>query len=421
METVDNEHNKVAAPLFDLTQDIIGGLPLKLIGRWRDGPQSRERALELLELYKVSGYIVSSDSAGLTKLTKEKGVLEILSLLNQPKEIVHGFGTLVGGQAVGIWAADNTQMFYPASVEAKTLVSMLLSVQDEIEKLCQIKIGFGVHHGDFFSLGGGLYGLGAERIEEIAENDTEGGEIAVSEIVASLLPDDFRLAKKASYPQPIGALFQILDGPRLSGTKLSSHTKYPIPYSESFYADLQVYGQRMNLGLGLTFGQKMTEQYVQKKTVVLIERETKSTDDYVLGMMMNLSLSASLKDIGVELISQSDGVEIKVVGPLGIYIFDNAVAAIDFARRFRGKLAAEGITCRIGIDTGPVLVFDLSGAGKDIAGAPINVASKMAQDKGKWGRLYLSPQVKSEELVDLTGFTEIRYIVAGVELTVYED
>ncbi|MCW5315867.1 family 3 adenylate cyclase [Nostoc sp. KVJ3] len=402
--------------LFDISQDIIGSLPLRLVKQWLESEQTQETALQLLEPYKVKGYSVSSDSAGLTKLTRQKGLLEILAIINQPKEIVYSFGSAIGGQGIGIWAADNTQMFYPASVSAETLLSTLLSIQREISKRCQIKIGLGAHYGEFYYINGGLYGLEADVIEEIAENDTEGGEIAISQDIYELLPSNhnFTLVKKGEITTKIGNLFRVLDGPGLS-EEPPLNTKYPIPYSESFYADLIEYENRLT---DTELGKKLASKYLQNQVVVLIERESQEAEAHESGMFTNLSLAARLKDIGARLVNQNNGIEIKVVGTIGIYVFDEAMAALNFAQTFRQELAAQGLASRIGIDAGPVLVFDLAVGGKDIAGNPVNIASKMAQDKGKFGKIYLSYSMK--ELIEISQFTEITYTVSGVEITIYE-
>ena len=84
---------KIYSPgLFDTAQDIIGALPLKLVADWLGSEQTHEDALRLLDKHKVRGYSVCSDSAGLTKLTQKKGLLEILAIINQPKTIVYGLG-----------------------------------------------------------------------------------------------------------------------------------------------------------------------------------------------------------------------------------------------------------------------------------------------------------------------------------------
>ena len=49
---------------------------------------------------------------------------------------------------------------------------------------------------------------------------------------------------------------------------------------------------------------------------------------------------------------------------------------------------------------------------------PVNMASKMAQDKGEFGKLYLSASLK--DMADLTGLNKIHYKISGVEITAYE-
>ena len=101
----DKLTSKIYSPgLFDTAQDIIGALPLKLVADWLNSEQTQNDALRLLASHKKWGYSVSSDSAGLTKLTQQKGLLEILGIINRPKTIVHGYGRAIGGESVGIWA-----------------------------------------------------------------------------------------------------------------------------------------------------------------------------------------------------------------------------------------------------------------------------------------------------------------------------
>src|SRR4051812_24609646 len=233
--------------LFDTAQDIIGALPLKLVSDWLGSEQTHDDALRLLDNHKVRGYSVCSDSAGLTRLTQKKGLLEILAIINQPKIIVYGLGKAIGGEGVGIWAADNTQMFYPDSVDAATLVSALLTMQDEIARSCQIRIGIGAHFGEYYSLGGGLYGFEADAIEDIAENETDGGEIVISQGIYDRLPagHGFTVEKRSDLGDAIWAIYRVLDGKRLFGVQ-PHEQRYPIPYSEDFYTDLVAYQARMN-------------------------------------------------------------------------------------------------------------------------------------------------------------------------------
>jgi class 3 adenylate cyclase len=402
--------------LFDINQDIIGALPLKLVEQWLSSEQTYEDALQILESHKVQGYSVSSDSVGLTKLTQQKGLLEILAIINQPKKILHGYGKAIGGESVGIWAADNTQMFYPDSLSASTLVSTLLTIQDAIANSCQIKIGIGAHYGNFYSISGGLYGAEADEIEEIAENHTCGGEILISQAICDRLPSNhnFTIEKRDDLDPTIGNIYRVLDGERLSGLQ-PNNQRYPIPYSEDFYADLLDYETRLT---DQDFAHALADKYIQHKVVVLIESKNEVVETHEVSMFNQLSFSALMKDIGLRLLDKKSVAEIKVLSSLGIYAFDDAIAAVNFAQTFRQELAKQDITCRIGIDHGEVLIFNLPFGTRDIAGSPVNVASKMAQDKGKFGKLYLSASMR--DLVDVSGFNEIKYIVSRVEITSYE-
>ncbi|EPX57275.1 hypothetical protein D187_007029 [Cystobacter fuscus DSM 2262] len=402
--------------LFDVAQDIIGGLPIKLIEQWLGSEQTHADALRLLQSFQVRGYNVVSDSAGLTRLSRQRGLIEILALIDQPKQLVHGLGTSLGGRGVGIWAADNTQMFYPPSVRAESLVSMLLTVQDEVQRGCQIRIGLGAHFGEFYGLSGGLYGAQSDAIEELAENHTEGGEIVISQALRELLPEGhaFTLEPKEAPPSLLDPCWRVVEGPRLTDLRRSSEP-YPIPYSQAFHAELLAYQSRLE---DVAFGKHLADKYLQHKTVVLIEREAQQAETPELALFDNLSLSARMKDTGLRHLSSHQGEEVKVVGPLGIYVFDAIPAALGFAQLFRRELAREDISCRIGIDVGPVLLFDLPSGGRDIAGMPVNIASKLAQDLGRPGGLYLSEALARH--VDLEGFTERRATVSGVALTFHE-
>ncbi|PCC70648.1 Adenylate cyclase, class 3 [Nannocystis exedens] len=402
--------------LFDLAQDIVGGLPLRLLERWWESEQTEADALRLLTACRVTGFNVVSDSAGLTRLTAERGLLEILAIIDQPKAIVYDHGLAIGGESVGIWAADNTQMFYPAAVPAERLLAALLSVQDQVARRCAIKIGLAAHFGDFYSASGGLYGDASDAIERLAEDHVTGGEIVVSQAVVGRLPPahDFTLIAVGE-ADGLGPLWRVVDGPRLSlGT--FSGKRYPIPYSDVFHADLTRLAGRLG---DRELAREMTARYTRHEIVVLIERHAQDADSRAVALFDNLSLSARMKDAGLRHLGAAHGSEVKVSGPIGIYTFDEPARALQFARTFRRELADDGIGCRIGIDQGPVLVFDLAGGGKDIAGMPVNVASKMAQDCGAWGKLYLSERVHA--CVGGGDFRERCFFVSGLELRAFED
>lgn len=402
--------------LFDVAQDIAGGLPLRLVDRWLASEQTQDDALHLLAGSRVTGFNVVSDAAGLTRLTHQRGLMEILAIINQPKEIIHGLGVATGGEAIGIWAADNTQMFYPRTVAAEELLAMLLAVQDAVAARCQIAIGLGAHFGEFYRVGGGMYGAESVAIEAIAEDHTEGGEIVVSAaIVARLEPGHgFTLERREDLDSAIGPIYRLLDGPRLTRAP-GPDVNYPIPYSRAFYDDLLTLGA--HLGDHAT-ARAMGRRYTVSRVVVLVERESHEADIHEIEVLNDLALSVMMKDAAIRHLEGSAGQEIKVAGPIGIYAFEDPAQALEFAEGFRRVLAHDEIVSRIGIDIGPVLIFDLAGGGKDIAGMPVNVASKMAQDRGRWGHIYLSAAMQA--LVQAPGYTQLEYTVSGVDLVVYE-
>ena len=166
---------------FDLPPSAGEPLPLELIAEWTRSAQTHEVARALLGPHTRRGTLVSSDSAGLTRLTRERPLIEILSMLSQPKELIHAFGRAIGGRSIGIWAADNTEMFYDASIEPERVVAMLLTAMARIADECELGIGMAAHVGEFFELGGGVYGPDADRVEAVAEEHTQGGELLITD------------------------------------------------------------------------------------------------------------------------------------------------------------------------------------------------------------------------------------------------
>jgi len=402
---------------FDLARDAVPGLPLTLVEQWRASGRTAADARRLLVPHVTTGYSVVSDSAGLTKLSRSLGLLEVLALIDGPKRVLHAYGTGAGGRAVGVWAADNAQMFHPATTDAGTLLSALLRVQDEIGRTCGIRVGIGVHLGDYYDLDGGLYGAEADAVEHLAENHTEGGEIAVTEAVAGRLPagHGFVLRRKDGHDGPLGAVYRVLDGPRAGGAEPVDGRWYPIPYPAAFYEDLLRLGPQ-----DAALAAVLAEKHLRERTVVLVERGEPGAAAGVpeVALLTGLDLSARMREIGLRLLPAEGAVEVKVAGPLAIYLFDDPGAAVPFALELRAALAEAGTTCRIGLDCGPVLSGRTPDGGRDVAGAPVNQASKMAQDLAAPGVVCLSEAVAAQ--AGPGGFTRVRHTVSGVDLTFYQ-
>ncbi|MBM3217586.1 MAG: family 3 adenylate cyclase [Candidatus Rokubacteria bacterium] len=402
------------AGFFDVSQDLAGELPLDLIDDWTHGDRSREAALRLLSAHLVSGAVVSTDAAGLTSLSRRRSVIEILALLDQPKQIVSECGRAIGGDAIGVWAADNTQMLY-RGVEPSRVLSALLETRDRIRHDCEVQVGFCVHTGSFFRLGGGLYGNDADRVERLAEVSTRGGEVIVTDTFLKTLGDGtpFAVAERADLPGGDRA-WTVTDGPRMAELR-AADGRYPYPYSREFFDELR----RLRPPIDAAELRRLHERFAQTRTVVLVEHEREEPDVPEIAVLNDLALSAAMTKVGADLLRETGGTEIKTIGNLGIYTFVDPPAAVAFARRFRALFQAQGVAVRIGIDRGEVLVFDLPAGGEDIAGMPVNVASKIAQDTGQFGRVYLTESVAG--LAGATGLERLTVRIAGVDATVLVD
>ena len=398
---------------FDLPSGAGETLPLDVITQWTTSAQTREAARALLGPRTLTGTVVSSDSAGLTRLTRERPLVEILAMVNHPKELIHAHGKAIGGRSIGVWAADNTQMFYDAGIAGERVVSMLLTALDRVAKECQVGIGMAAHAGEFFELGGGVYGPHADRVEAVAEEHTEGGELVITDDIVRRLPDGhgFTLRPRADLADAFGGIYRVTAGPRLEGLD-ATDINYPAPYSSDFTAGLSTYTRTRRDSVA-------PRPAYQDLAVVLIERESEELDIPEVAVLNDLALTAAMKRIGGTLLAELSGAEIKNFGLLSIYTFPECSAAVEFARAFRQALADQGITCRIGIDVGPVLVFELGPGSRDIAGSAVNIASKLAQDVGEMGRIQVS-----EAAAKLAGARRERptltFQVSGVELRAYE-
>lgn len=394
---------------FDLPQTAGETLPLDVIAAWTGGAQTASAARALLAPHTRRGTIVSSDSAGLTRLTRERPLIEILALVNHPKEIVHAHGRAIGGRAIGVWAADNTQMFYPLEVSADRVVAMLVTAMRRIRADCELGIGIAAHRGEFFELGGGVYGADADRVEMLAEDHAAAGELLVSDtLVDDLSIHSFQAAARDDLP---GRIYRVTDGPVLEDLD-ATDTAYPAPYSSDFTSGLAEYSRTRR-------DSRAPNTVYRDVAVVMVEREREEDGVPEVVVLNDLALTAAMKRIGRLLLGTSAGEEVKAMGNLGIYIFDHASAAVIFARAFRDALAEQGVRCRVGIDAGPVLLFDLTPGSREIAGSPVNVASKLSQDVGEYGAIRLSEAAARRASVQRERAT-LSLLVSGVELRAYD-
>ncbi len=377
---------------FDLPADAGRELPLPLVAAWTRSDQTPEAARRLLAPHTITGIVVASDASGLTRLTEERSLIEILAMVSRPKELIHGYGKAIGGIASGVWAADNTLMFYPEDVLADRVIGMLLAVRDQVQAECEVGIGLCGHRGVFYQLGNGLYGPAADRVETLAEDFAAPGELMVTGELAGLLgdPSPFTLVPRPDLPAALGAVRQVTDGPRLAGIEPSDF-RYPLPFSEEFFGGLTEFQRTRRISV-------VPRPAFRDVAVVVIEPEREDQDLPEVAALNDLAIAAALKRLGHGLLEGSSGLEVKTSGGasgVSIYLFEEPPHAVEFARRLRGLLQSGDVRIRVGVDVGRVLLFELGANARDVAGGPVNIASKLAQFTGEFGTIHLTAAAAS--------------------------
>lgn len=402
--------------LFDLSRDIVPYIPPELIEEWLKSDRSEQSAVAILESKKVRGTLLSSDTSGLSKLSQKLDVIEVMAYLNTPKEIVYAYGKAIGGIGVGLWAADNTQMFFDETVSTDEILAVASQIQRDIKKYAKVTIGISLHFGEFSRIGNTMYGPQADLAEEVAEEHVAGGEIVVSKSFCNRLTA--ANTKNLTLRSDISTkyeTFYTLEKLLAAKVKKSRDINYPVPFSKEFHTDIR----KLNGNDTKSIVEELREKYIQDKVVVLIERERITSAKNDRALLDDLAFYAGMSKVSMQLLNDYEGKRIKTIGNLGIYVFSDEKEAFLFAKDFQHLLFKEyRLRSRIGIDRGEVLIFTLPDGTKEIAGNPVNIASKLAQDTGNFGKMYLSSAIYHKVLPD--GFKEGQITASGVEIIRYE-
>ncbi len=384
---------KIIASLADLKQDIAGPIPVDIISKWyQSGKTSHDQRL-ILEPLERHGYLVSTDSSGLSRLTAGRSLLEVMELVSRPKEVVYAYGKQIGGQGVGVWAADNTEMFYPADkVSAEQLLDRMAAAQKVIHQ-GEVQLGMGIHKGKFWEIGQGFFGEEAELLEAVAEDFTEAKEIVVSENLKEELDAKFhRLLKHREDLSQFQKQFFTVDyddwGQDFHTFKfpdseqLNQQHFYPFPFSSDFFVALK----QMHL---LPEAREKLEGYFSDKVVLLVKiyhkKERLLLDQLTDWVVVNAILN--------EIVVKYKAEVIKSNGDLGIFVMDEDNEAVELAEEILQYMKKNDDQVSIGIARGDVLIFNLDGGGKEIAGGAVNVASKISEDVPERNSLYVESSV----------------------------
>lgn len=364
--------------LADLRQDIAGPIPVELIKEWIESDQSAEAHKRILEPYKRSGCIVSSDSSGLSKLSAGRPLIEVMKLVSEPKEIIHAHGKAIGGKAVGVWAADNTQMFYDDAIDANEVVHAMIAAQKSIEHVL-VDVGIGILKGTCYEIGGGLYGTQADEIEEFTEEESEAKEVILSESVKSELNDEWTSLCSQKGPMHVINYSKV-------EVDLTPHEDvyYPAPFDKQFHESL------LTLDLAdETAVAALHKARVEEKVIVLFRifhaNETLMLDDFVNRVAANTLIHSTSDNYDCQIVKSN--------GALAIIACDRESEAVDLAIALQSASQEAGYASNVSAAKGEVLIFDLGNGFWDLAGGPINITSKLAEDTNERGGIYLEASV----------------------------
>lgn len=383
--------------LFDLSDPIVGHISKELIQKWLDSSQTDEDHARILAPYRRKGTIVCSDLSGLSKLTAERALIQVLKLVSESKEFIYSHGKEIGGEAIGIWIADNTLMFYKDEIPAQNVVHQMVLAQKSIDDLA-VNVGIGIHYGTVYHIGGGLYGDDAEWIEEFTENSSRGLDILVSATVKEMLEAPFDAFE--TFLEMFSLQYK---GLALEGTS-SCDIVYPAPFDLEFQEQLQTWNPELE-----EFD--LEGEYLPHETTIGLlsfypADDLRLLDRFVQQVEISHHTKILSKRYGVELL--------KTNGSLAIFHSPDTKAIVSCSKELYQRFQSLGLLVSIGVSKGDVLIFDL-GEERDIAGEPVNLASKMAEDSGYHGALLFDHTVADEARAQ--GITEpFSIIVSKMQL-----
>ncbi len=419
---------RVIPALADLTQDIAGPLPVKLLQDWATGAGEISAAKTLLSPYQTEGTVVSTDTSGLTHMTEEMDLLDVLSVISQPKEIIHALGCEVGGRAIGTWIADNSEMFYPPAIGPETVIDAMGEVQFRIQERLRVRIGMCVHTGSFYEIGGGLYGGDADLVEYLAENCAGPGEILLTDKTLcrlqspALLKPELKVFESDDSREEAWLVGANRRMPALEEKKPG----YPHPFPADFFLLLQqltLPAQPGNQAAALkntALKESIYSQWLREHFVVFVARHRAVDETAGLADLLDHLVIDALMDAVVQTVAPQ-GTIASSAGGLAICTFNSSAEALGYARAVQSKLADNGIAVRIGIDAGQVLLFRNPTGPSGISGDPINIASKLSEDVGRTGFITISDRAARElnmgGLVAGKATERFEISVSGVSLT----
>ena len=405
---------RVIPALADLTQDIAGPLPLALLQAWATGTQDVETAGELLHSFRIEGTVVATDTSGLSRMVEGRDLLDVLAMVSAPKSVIHAVGAAVGGVGVGIWVADNTEMYYGTHVTPDVVLGAVAETQARITESCAVGVGMAVHYGEFYEIGGGLYGRDADTVERLAEHDARAGEVLVTTTIVDRVastPDLTFTPAPALRPADGSAAFRFATSVRLRSLNATA-VRYPHPFPEEFFSLVSALATTPDRE---TAKQAIYEQYLRDRVILFLSVEHESSGSEPAAVLDYLVVNALMEAV----IGRLPGAAAHVAGiggGIAILTFEQADEAVDLAITLRAHFMQNAMMVKVGIDRGPVIFFANSRGRSGITGDPVNIASKIAEDAGAVGRINITARAAAG-VAHLPASNPFHTTISGITLT----
>ena len=375
--------------LADLSLATSGRVPLEVLQRWAYGVRDAATATALLQPFAVDGIAVASDTAGLSRMTREMELWEVVRIVSLPKQIVHALGTAVGGRAIGRWVADNTLMFYPPPVTVETVLDAMFEAQARIAAANPARIGLCVHPGRFYELGEGLHGADARLCEVLAESHAGPGEILLTERARDAIRDrgPYVLRPREDLAGAVDAVvFSLVTGRRLPAL-VGTNVEYPHDFSPEAFRPLVAPGAAADQA---SAKERVYASSLCDRAVLFVVREhrPRAAED-LAAMLDGLLLDAIVESLARRLAPNEARVLVPAAG-ITILVCGTVRTAFALAVEVRERAVRTGLPLRLGIDSGPILLFESGGAVLGVTGDAVNTASKLSEDVGEVHRIALT-------------------------------
>jgi class 3 adenylate cyclase len=228
-----------------------------------------------------------------------------------------------------------------------------------------VKVGIGIHKGHVYEIGGGLYGSDADEIEGYTEEETKGGEVAVSQGVREALGNHLPTKEQRGGNSVLDHEACLVEG------KPGDDVYYPAPFPRTFHDAIRTLDTSDAAAL-----QRTQAMCAERCAVILVrvfhEHEQFLLDTFVARTAANAHIHRIAREQGGKMIESN--------GAVGIITTPDPAKAIACAKQLQQTLMDHGFTANVGVSAGEVLVFDFGNGTWNIAGSPVNISSKLAED-----------------------------------------